>query len=186
MCAFARSLQAVRIVLLGIGLSTVMLLLITLPHLGELTPFPFWWMLFYIVDPLLVGFTFWRLGWRTEEASARNPFRSVWFGHAAILLAAGLLLLVFPRTAVDIWPWSLTEPLAQFYSAFFLTLAIASVLAARESESEGTRLPMVMILVLALLVLAVSFYHLERFKPGVSTVLWFTFFGQKRWCLEQF
>lgn len=177
LCAFARSFQAVRIVLLGIGLATLMLLLITIPQLGVLTPFPFWWMLFYIVDPILVGFTFWRLGWGRKGASARNPFRIIWFGQAAIMLLLGLLLLILPRTAMDLWPWSITEPLAQLYSAFFLTLAIASVLAARESEFEATQLPIVMLVVLALLVLAVSLYHLERFKPGISTLLWFTLFG---------
>lgn len=177
LCAFARGFRAVRIVLLGIGLATAMLFFITLPRLGELRPFPFWWMLFYLVDPLLVAFTFWKVGWRDDGARGRNPFALLWFGHAVIMAAAGLLLLLLPGTAIAVWPWSMTEPLAQLYSAFFLTLAIASWLAARESASEATQLPVAMIVALALLVLAVSLFHLERFKPGVSSALWFTFFS---------
>jgi hypothetical protein len=177
LCAFARSFRAVRIVLLGIGLSTAILFFLTLPHLGELNPFPFWWMLFYFVDPLLVAFTFWKFRWQNEGRGVRNPFAFVWFANAALLAAAGLFLLLLPRSAIAVWPWSVTEPLAQLYSAFFLTLAVASVLAAREPGFEGTQLPSVMIFILAALVLAVSLLHLDRFKPGVSTTLWFTLFS---------
>ena len=177
LCAFARSFQAVRIVLLGIGLSTAMLFFITLPRLGELDAFPFWWMFFYVVDPLLVAFAFWRLGWRVQETPTQNSLAPVWIGHAAIMAATGFFLLVLPAAAINVWPWTMTVALAQLYSAFFLTLAIASLLAARESGIEGTQLPMAMILVLALLVLAVSLFHLDRFKTGIPTILWFLVFG---------
>ncbi len=177
LCAFARTFRAVRIVLLGIGLATAMLFLITLPHLGELNPFPFWWMLFYVVDPLLVAFTFWKLGWRDGDTQTRNAFAPLWLAQAGIMFAIGLILLILPRTAIELWPWSMTEPLAQLYSAFFITLAVAAVLAAREPGREAMPLPAVMIFALAVLVLAVSIFHLERFKPGISTFAWFALFG---------
>lgn len=177
LCAFARTFRAVRIVLLGIGLSTAILFFLTLPHLNELNPFPFWWMLFYLVDPLLVAFAFWRLGWGRDAAPSWNPFAAVWIVQAVIMAAVGLILLISPRTGIDIWPWTLTEPLAQLYSAFFLTLAITSVLAAREPGIEGTRLPMAMIAAFALLTVAVSLLHLDRFKSGISTLIWFVLFG---------
>jgi peptidoglycan/LPS O-acetylase OafA/YrhL len=147
---------------------------------GELDHFPYIWMLFYIVNPLLVAFSFWRLGHRNgKDTAARgtNPLIPLWIVQAGIFGIVGLLLLLFPGIGVAFWPWHMTEPLSQLYSAFFLTLAIGNAMAVRESHREGIRWLAFILALLGLLVLIVSLMDFQRFKPGISTVIWFAFFG---------
>ena len=47
-----------RLVLIGVGLATALLFVMTLPRLPQINPFPIFWMLFYLIDPALVLFTF--------------------------------------------------------------------------------------------------------------------------------
>ncbi len=181
MCSFSRTFREVRIVLFGIGFATGLLFLLTLYRMflypGELDRFPFIWMLFYIVDPLLVAFSFWRLGGKDTAARGTNPLTPLWIVQAGIFGIVGLLLLLFPGVGVAIWPWRMTEPLSQLYSAFFLTLAIGNALAIRESYWEGVRWLTFILALLGLLVLVVSLVDFQRFKPGISTVIWFAFFS---------
>jgi hypothetical protein len=177
LAAFASQFRAVRLVLIGIGLATGLLFLMTLPRLGELSPFPTFWMLFYLVDPMLVLFTFWKLGWRDSQARGRNPLAPLWIAESIIFGVGGIVLLVLPQTAISLWPWSMTEQLSQLYSMFFISISIISFLAARELRWAGVQLLVFMIGALALLVLVASALHLARFKPGPSTAVWFAFFA---------
>ena len=86
--------------------------------------------------------------------------------------AAGLLLLLLPAVARSLWPWTITEPQSQLYSAFFLTLAVASLLAMRERSWAAVRWLVLMVALLALMVLGVSLVHLARFTSGGTTVVW--------------
>lgn len=99
MCSFSRTFREVRIVLFGIGFATGLLFLLTLYRMflypGELDHFPVMWMLFYIVDPLLVAFSFWRLGSKDTAARGTNPLTSLWIVQAGIFEIVGLLLLLF-------------------------------------------------------------------------------------------
>lgn len=176
LCSLARGFREMRIVFVGIGLATALLLVLTVVrmavHPHELTTFPLFWLLFYIVDPLLVGLVFLRLGWGGADTAGATPPRAVWLVEAALFGAAGLVLLLLPAVARSLWPWTITEPQSQLYSAFFITLAVASLLAARERSWTAVRWVMFMIAFLALLVLAVSLIHLARFTSGGGTVVW--------------
>ena len=176
LCSVARGFREMRIVLVGIGLATALLLVLTVirmvVHPHELTTFPLFWLLFYVIDPLLVGLVFLRLGWGGADAPDATPPRALWFVEAALFGAAGLILLLLPAAARSLWPWTITEPQSQLYSAFFITLAVASLLAARERSWAGVRWLVFMIAFLALLVLAVSLIHLGRFTSGGSTAVW--------------
>jgi len=97
--------------------------------------------------------------------------------QAGIFGCAGLVLMVDPTVALGLWPWLITEPQAQLYSAFFLTLAAASLLAAREEEWAGVRCFVLMIVMLSTLVIAVSVLHLPRFARTTATAVWFTLFA---------
>ena len=60
---FAGYYAEVRISLIEIGVVTGVLLLLTLPHLGEFTSetFPYRWIILCTIDPLLVGLILWRV-----------------------------------------------------------------------------------------------------------------------------
>ena len=184
LCSRARVFREVRIILAGVGLATAGLLVITLYRLavfgfGELAypdRFPVGWTLFYLLDPLVVAWTFWR--WRGERVGAASSrMAGFWLLQALILGVSGLVLLLTPPLAISLWPWALTPPLSQLYSGFFLTLAVCCWLASREAEWSGARLLTLALALLALLVLAVSGIHLDRFKPGLPTLIWFALFG---------
>src|SRR5258708_25793509 len=118
--AFARQILQARIVLFSIGLATALLFIITLPYIPALNPFPTMWMTFYTIDPLLVAFAFWRLRGKWDKTSRGwNPLALFWGAQAVFLLVVGLAMLIFPSAAVNLWPWGLSAPLAQLYSAFF-------------------------------------------------------------------
>src|SRR5215471_18681503 len=115
LCSVSRTFREVRIVLFGIGFATALLFLLTLYRMiffpGELTKFPLFWMLFYFIDPLLVAFSFWRLGGRDKAPSEPNPLGLLWMIQAVILGGFGLVLLFFPLFAINIWPWAMTVQL---------------------------------------------------------------------------
>jgi hypothetical protein len=181
LCSMARSFREVRIVLFGIGFATGLLFLLTLYRMiiypGELTKFPLFWMLFYLIDPLLVAFSFWRLGGTDKVPSGPNPLMLLWVIQTAILGVFGLLLLFFPGVAINIWPWAMTVQLSQLYSGFFLSLSVVSAMAAREPRWEGVRVLAFIFATLAVLVLIISVVHIGRFKNDASTVVWFVFFA---------
>ncbi len=181
LCSTSRTFREVRIVLFGIGFATGLLFFLTLIRMfyypGELHQFPYFWMLFYLVDPLLVAFSFWRLRSTDNSFRVANRFTPLWLVQAGIFGVVGLLLLLLPSVARSIWPWNMTEPLAQLYSAFFLTLAVGTVLAIRESRWEGIRWLTFILTMLAVLVLIVSLVDFNRFRPGVYTIIWFAFFS---------
>jgi hypothetical protein len=174
--SLARGFREMRIVLVGIGVATALLLVLTLvrmaAHPHELPRFPLFWLLFYVIDPLLVALVFLRLGWGGADPPGATPPRALWFVEAVLFGAAGLVLLLLPAVARSLWPWTITEPQSQLYSAFFITLAVASLLAARERSWAGVRWLVFMIAFLALLVLGVSLIHLPRFTSGGATVAW--------------
>ncbi len=184
LCSRAGVFREVRIILAGVGLATAGLLLITFYRLavfgfGELAypdRFPVGWTLFYLIDPLVVAWTFWR--WRGEGGRAPAGWPTgFWLVQAGLLGVSGLVLLLAPTLAITLWPWALTPPLSQLYSGFFLTLAVCCWFASREAEWSGARLLTLALTLLALLVLVVSGIHLDRFKPGLPTLIWFALFG---------
>lgn len=181
LCSMARSFREMRIVLFGVGMATIVLLFLTIVrmyfHPGELKQFPTFWILFYIVDPLLVAFAFWRLGWGDTTPRGVSSLTPLWLVQAAFFGVLGLILMLLPTTAIGFWPWAITEPQAQLYSAFFLTLAVAGLLAIRELRWEGIRWLVFMIMLLALLVLVVSLLHFPRFTNLTTTIIWFAWFG---------
>src|SRR5260370_229347 len=123
LCSVAHSFREVRIVLFGIGFATGLLFLLTLYRMivypGELTKFPLFWMLFYLIDPLLVAFSFWRLGGRDKAPSEPNPLALLWVIQAVILGVFGLLLLFFPGVAMTFCPLSMPLPLSPVSTVFF-------------------------------------------------------------------
>lgn len=177
-CAVARHYGEIRIIVIGILIMTTLLLCLTLIRYyafpGEIPIFPVLWIVAYTVDPLLAFLTVWRLGWRSETGTGRNPYVSVWWAEAAILGLLGLFLLLSPSAAVQVWPWAMTIPQAQLYSGLLMTIAALSVIAGRESRWRDIRWLALVLAVLPVLVLISSFVHLNRFRHAISTILWFS------------
>jgi hypothetical protein len=173
----ARSYAEVRILVAGIFIATSLILVITLAriaaHPGEVRPFPVLWVGFYVLDPLLTALALWRSGRRAPAGKGANPAAAVWIGTAVVLGVVGAVALLAPHVALSIWPWTITQPQAQLYSAFFLALAASSLLAAREPAWPDVRWLALVLLLLPLLALLSSLLHLGRFRPGPSTSLWF-------------
>lgn len=178
LCLRARHYAETRIVLIEIGLVTLLLLLVTLPRLGEFVPprpFPWGWLVSYIADPLLVGVLLWLVRGRDLAEAGWNRFRTVFLGYAAVVGVVGAVLLALPGLAAQLWPWELPAILGQLYSTFLLGMAACAWLAAREPRWEGVRIFVIANCFVNLLVLVVSLLHLSRFSPGVSTWVWFAF-----------
>ena len=167
----------VRISLIEIGVVTGVLLLLTLPHLGEFSSeaFPYRWIILYTLDPLAVGAILWFLRGRDRVPAGRNQFARLFITYATVLGSMGVTLLVAPTFAAQLWPWTLPAILGQVYSIFFLTFALGGVLAAIEPRWEGVWVYITANLAMLLLIIAVSLYHADRFKAGPATWLWYGF-----------
>lgn len=175
----ARGYREVRVPLVLVGILTGGLLLLTLPHLGEFTPatFPYRWVTFYFLDALIIGAVVWWLRGHDPVPQGRSRVAPLLFGYAGALAIAGAVMLVAPSFAVRVWPWHLTPILAQVYSVFFLTFAIGGLLCARDPRPEAARIFVWATIVMLVLVLAVSVGNADRFRPDVSTWLWYVLWG---------
>ncbi len=177
----ARSHAEIRILVAGIFVATSLILVITLARLAlfpdEVRTFPVLWVGFYILDPVLTALTLWRFGWREPTSKGSNPAAAVWIGAAVLLGALGVFGLFAPSLSATVWPWTITQPQSQLYSAFFIAFAASSLLAAREPAWPAVRLLALALLLLALLALVSSLLHIGRFRPGPSTPLWFAALG---------
>ena len=84
----ARSFVEVRIILVGIVMATVILLVLTFVrmtlHPGELKQFPLLWVVFYIIDPLMIAVVFWRLRWGDSGRAGWRPVTLLWAAQAAL------------------------------------------------------------------------------------------------------
>ncbi len=181
LCGLGRNYLQVRIILIGIGVATFVLLLLTLYRLfsypGELPRIPVIWLVIYIIDPLLVAFGLWYMRTtKSPELREKNTLSSLWVAQTVIFAAVGLLMMLLPGVVVRLWPWGLTEALAQLYGAFFLAIAVVTGLSIGEWRWEGVRASAVMLMSLGILVVIISLLHLDRFKFPLATLVWFVFF----------
>jgi len=175
LCMVATSYTEVRLSLIEIGIVTGMLLLLTVPHFGEFnaTTFPYRWTIFYTIDPLVTGLILWRMRKHNPVSVGRNVLAPLFTVYAALLAIIGAVLLVAPTVAAQLWPWALPPILGQVYSVFFLTFAVGGWLAAREPGWGGVRIYVLANVGMLLLIVGVSLWHSDRFKPGLTTWVWY-------------
>jgi hypothetical protein len=182
LAAFARQRSEARLFVVGFGLATSLIMILTLLHWSDFMadglPHRLLWIVDYVLDPLL-AFVVVPLGGLWPPASGeRHPLTPLLLVEAVVFGALGLLLLLLPDVAARYWPWSLQPVvLGQLYACFVLTFAVGAVLAARESSQRGIRDFLIASLSLSLLVLLASVLHLDRFKPEPVSVVWFGGFG---------
>lgn len=181
----ARSYREVRILLAGILTASSLILLVTVLRLlrypAEVRPFPGLWLAFYILDPLLTAAALLRLGWQAGGRGDGTAYGAAWTVAALAFGLVGLAAMLAPDFARSLWPWTMTQPQSQLYGAFFLAFAVASALAARETDWQAVRLLAVLMVVLAGLIVVSSLLHLGRFTQRASAAIWFAFF-----CIQLF
>jgi hypothetical protein len=185
LCGFGRDYIQVRIVLIGIGVATSVLLVLTLFRLyfypGEVPKLPVPWLVIYFIDSVLVACGLWHFRaakpLKSPPPQAASPFSAIWIVYMVILGGVGAVMLALPGLAVQLWPWKVSEPLAQLYGAFFLALALVSGLSIGEWRWEAVRTTAVMLMVLGIGVVLISLLHLDRFKSSLPLLVWFVWFS---------
>jgi hypothetical protein len=181
LAAFSKRRSDVRLFIIGFGLATGIILILTLLHWSEFMadglPHQPIWMFDYIVDPLLALIIV-PLGRLWPAANSTTHRLTVPLNVQAVLLGVlGLFLLLLPDTAAAYWPWALPPLLGQLYGCLVLSFAIGAAFAARESSTRAVRDFLIASLTLCVLVLVVSALHADRFKPQPITTIWFAAFA---------
>lgn len=179
--AFFRRRAETRLFIIGFGLATGMILILTIVHWSEFMadelPHRAIWIFDYVADPLLALLIVPAAGLWPPRAGARHALSGLFLVEAAIFAVLGAALLVAPAAVAAVWPWALPPLLGQLYGCFFVTFAVGAVLAARETEARAIRIFALSTLALALAVLVASALHVDRFKPEPVSWLWFASFG---------
>jgi hypothetical protein len=65
--------------------------------------------------------------------------RSILLVEGAVMLAAGLLLLIAPGRADDIWPWALTPLTSRAIGVFLLGIGLSALIAVRDDDPVSFR-----------------------------------------------
>ena len=183
-CLLARCRSAVAPALPAIGIFTSLLLLVTLLNLEafdyDLGP-PWVWTVSYVVYPVLA----FALAWLCRDTGPPVPgtgldgwARTFLLVQAGVFGVLGLGLLVAREVLVDLWPWPISNGVAQFYGGPFLAYAYCSWAYARKQTWTEVAPVVPAMLVFTAGTFVVSLIHDELFSAGdVADWVWFAGFA---------
>jgi hypothetical protein len=180
---FANRWDEVRVVLPMIAIWTGMLFIISLFYLGEFNftkPQPWIWFIAYLVYPAIALWLAWQ--YRNVDTDSMGAALPAWaciylLAQGIVATVLGSVLLLASNFMVSVWPWKITQLLAQLYSAPFLSYGIGSLLLARRQTWNEVRIPVTATLVFAAGVLIASIIHRALFSAAdLSDRLWFISF----------
>jgi hypothetical protein len=98
-------------------------------------------------------------------------------GQGILLVLLATALFVAPSTLAGVWPWPITDELAQLYSAPFLSFGIGSLLLGRVGSWSRMRTGAITMAVFAVGVLTASYIHRSLFSLSeLPDQLWFGLF----------
>lgn len=146
------------------------------------TPQTWIWMVAYGVYPPIALWMVWAhreqiLPAKPGPATVPQEVRIYLTVQAVVLLVLAIALFVAPAAMVEVWPWLITEPLAQLYSAPFLAFGVGSLLLARSRQWPQLRIGLATLAVFAGGVLLASIVHRELFSVEERPdELWFGLF----------
>ena len=169
----------------AIGIFTSLLLLVTLLNLEafDYDLGPVWvWTLSYIIYPAIAFALAWTARDRVAPEVGGPPLAAwarIFFRAQALVFAVlGLLLLVARGAMADVWPWPISDGLAQFYGGPFLAYAYCSWrYSERRTWAEVATIAPAM-LVFTAGTLLVSKEHGDLFSMSdVAAWVWFGGFG---------
>ncbi len=168
-----------RIFIFGFGFIAGSLLIATIVYWDEFSAkhVPIGWLATYAIDPVLAVIAIVGLGLLRPARSGRHRLSTLYLAVALLLGVSGLVLLLAPGTAIDLWPWRLTTPLARTYACLFIGFGLGAALAAREARPAAIRPIAISAASLPIFVLIGSVQHLDLFKHGVHEWLWFGIVG---------
>lgn len=176
----ARAWREVRIVTAMVALWTGMLGLVSLRfiHAFDWHRPPTWtWFVAYSAFPIVAAWLAWRQRGRTGDgggASVAPPLRRWLWVQGVAVTALAVALLVAPAAVAAVWPWEVTPPLAQIYSAPFLAYGLGSLACARAAAWDEVRIAVAATVVFTAAVLAASWHHRALFAPAApASWLWF-------------
>ncbi len=181
LAALAKRRSEARLFVVGFGVATLLILILTLLHWSDFMADPLphraVWIFVYVVDPLVALLMIPLAGLWPPARGARHALSRLLMVQAVLFGLLGLVLLITPDVAAAYWPWMLPPLLGQLYACFILTFAIGAALGARESSARAIRDFLLASLGLTVLVLIASALHIDRFRPEPVTAIWFGTFG---------
>jgi hypothetical protein len=181
LAALAKRRSEARLFVVGFGVATLLILILTLAHWSDFMADPLphraVWIFVYVVDPLVALVLVPIAGLWPPTRGVRHRLTPLLLVQAVLFGALAVLLLVAPDVAAAYWPWALPPLLGQLYACFILTFAIGAALAARETSSRAIHDFLLASVGLTVLVLLASALHFDRFKPEPVTGVWFAAFG---------
>jgi membrane protein CcdC involved in cytochrome C biogenesis len=152
--ARSRSWAAARPAVYPVAVIALLLLVITLIHLDRFdldSLFGVFWVVAYVLVPLLLA---WALadqlsGRDEEERGARRPsggvrrlpiaLRRALIVEGAVMVAAGVLLLIAPGAADEVWPWALSPLTSRAIGSFLFGIGVAALIAVRDDDPLSFR-----------------------------------------------
>jgi hypothetical protein len=177
LAAFRPRRAEARLFVIGFGVATLLILIITLLHWSDFMADPLphrpVWIFDYVVDPALALLIVVLAGLWPPPPAVKHSLTPLLNVEAVVFGLLGLFLVLAPDTAAAYWPWALPPVAGQIYGCFFLTFCIGALFAAREESAVTIRNFLISSLGLTLLVLLASGVHFDRFKPEPVTWIWF-------------
>jgi hypothetical protein len=130
-----------------IAVIAVLLLAITLIHIDRFdldSLFGVFWVVAYALVPVLLAWTLFeqrQTRGEDERGAHRLPslLRRALLAEGAVMLGAGLLLLVAPAAADDIWPWPLSPLTSRAIGSFLIGIGLAALIAVRDDDPISFR-----------------------------------------------
>jgi hypothetical protein len=176
--ALGADLADLRIFLFAFGVISVLVLIVTFVYWGDFTAkrIPLIWLATYIVDPIAATAALLTLRPLRPARLSLHRLSGPFLLTGLVFGVSGLVLLLAPAIASLLWPWKINALLAQVYGAFLLSFGGSAVLAAWEAHPSAVRPFVASTMTLAALTIAASLIHLDRFAPGIASLVWFVVF----------
>jgi len=177
--AIVRNAIDTRIFVVGFGLVSLLVLIVTFLYWGDFTArrVPVLWLVTYAVDPIVTTATVVALNlWRPSQPG-RHRLSALFLVQFVVLGIVGLALLLAPDALAALWPWKISPLLARVYGCFFIAFAVGAWLASGESRPAAILPVTASSFALMAFVIVASALHLARFTPGLPTAIWFGAFG---------
>jgi hypothetical protein len=184
-CLAARYQTEVRWAVQLIGIWTGMLFIISLLNLNafdfSLRPVQVWFAS-YIIYPFI---SFWMTIQQPHLMKADDlpgPKLASWTRGFLLLqgiffFVLAVLLFFAPAFMTTVWPWKVTQVLAQMYAGPLLSFGLGSLLFSRQRQWLGVRSILPGMLVFTGITIIVSFSHISLFSFNeVPDLLWFGWF----------
>ena len=185
-CLAARTQAEARWMVQMIGVWTGMLFIISILNLEafDFRLLPVWiWFASYIIYPLIAIWMTWRGPKLQKGDPLPGPSLPAWSKaflriQGIVVSVLAILLFFFPNFMATIWPWKVTEVLAQMYAGPLLSYGLTSLLFSRQDKWLGIGAIVPGMFAFTAVTVIVSFMHINLFSfTELADLLWFGSFS---------